>query len=143
MSKSVHQYEKTGKLCEILQTVDKEFAMVKFSDGTLSYVLLDHLVPYDAEKGRLSKVKVPEAPAPEETMPEQLLGDREDCRLNLNTATPEQMAKRLPGVGYSTAKKIAELRMSLSGERFSKLEQLDNVPRLNWQALVEDDLIYV
>ena len=143
MAKQVHQYEKTGKLCEILQKIDKEFAMVKFSDGSLEYVLLDHLVPYDPDKGRLSKVKAPEAPIKEESLPEQLLGDREDCRLNLNTATAEQMAKRLPGVGYSTAKKICEMRMSLSGERFTRLEQLDNVPRLNWQALVEDDLIFV
>ena len=143
MAKRVHQYEKTGKLCEVLQTIDKEFAMVKFSDGTLEYVLLDHLVPYDPEKGRLSKVTAPEAPIKEEDMPMQLLGDKEDVRLNLNTATAEQMTKRLPGVGYTTAKKICEMRMSLSGERFTRLEQLDNVPRLNWQALVEDDLIFV
>jgi DNA uptake protein ComE-like DNA-binding protein len=143
MAKQVHQYEKTGKLCEVLQKLDKQFAMVKFSDGTLEYVLIDQLIPYDPDKGRLAKVTAPEAPAKEEEMPEQLLGDREDLRLNLNTATPEQMTKRLPGVGYSTAKKICELRMSLTGERFTRLEQLDNVPRLNWKALVEDDLIFV
>ena len=28
----------------------------------------------------------------------------EDARLNLNTAPAEHIAKRLPGVGYSTAK---------------------------------------
>ena len=43
----------------------------------------------------------------------------EDLRLNLNMAPAEQIAKRLPGVGYATAKKIVELRMSLSGERFA------------------------
>ena len=65
----------------------------------------------------------------------------EDTRLNLNTAPPEQIAKRLPGVGFATAKKIVELRMSLSGERFANLKQLENIPRVNWDQLIEEDLI--
>ena len=67
----------------------------------------------------------------------------EDTRLNLNTAPPEQIAKRLPGVGYATAKRIVELRMSLSGERFQNLKQLENIPRVNWEQLIEEDLIFI
>ena len=67
----------------------------------------------------------------------------EDVRLNLNVAPAEQIAKRLPGVGYATAKKIVELRMSLSGERFANLKQLENIPRVNWEQLIEDDLIFI
>jgi DNA uptake protein ComE-like DNA-binding protein len=63
--------------------------------------------------------------------------------LNMNGATAEQIQKRLPGVGYATAKKIVELRMSLSGERFSNLSQLENIPRVNWEQLIEDDLIFI
>ena len=67
----------------------------------------------------------------------------EDARLNLNTAPAEQIAKRLPGVGYATAKRIVELRMSLSGERFANLSQLENIPRVNWEQLIEEDLIFI
>ena len=67
----------------------------------------------------------------------------EDRRLNMNTATAEIIAKRLPGVGYTTAKRIIELRMSLSGERFNNLKQLENIPRVNWEQLIEDDLIFI
>ena len=52
----------------------------------------------------------------------------DDTRLNLNTATAEYIQKRLPGVGYATAKKIVEMRMSLSGERFANLKQLREYP---------------
>jgi DNA uptake protein ComE-like DNA-binding protein len=64
-------------------------------------------------------------------------------RLNLNAAQAEQIAKRLPGVGFATAKKIVELRMSLSGERFANLKQLENIPRVNWDQLIEEDLIFI
>ena len=100
-------------------------------------------MPYDKEKGRLSKIKAPQvAPEPEETLPESVV-PVEDKRLNLNTAPAEQIAKRLPGVGYATAKRIVELRMSLSGERFANLKQLENIPRVNWEQLIEEDLIFI
>ncbi len=53
------------------------------------------------------------------------------------------IAKRLPGVGYTTAKRIVELKLSLSGERFSNLKQLENIPRVNWDQLIEDDMIFI
>jgi DNA uptake protein ComE-like DNA-binding protein len=67
----------------------------------------------------------------------------EDARLNLNTATAEMIAKRLPGVGYTTAKRIVELKMSLSGERFTNLKQLENIPRVNWEQFITDDIIFI
>ena len=75
-------------------------------------------------------------------MPETVV-PQEDTRLNLNTASAEIIAKRLPGVGYTTAKRIVELKMSLSGERFSNLKQLENIPRVNWDQLIADDLIFI
>ena len=90
----------------------------------------------------LAKVKAPELQVPEEEAPEAVV-PIEDTRLNLNTAPAEQIAKRLPGVGFATAKKIVELRMSLSGERFANLKQLENIPRVNWEQLIEEDLIFI
>ena len=99
-------------------------------------------MPYEQGKGRLAKVKAPELKVEEEKMPERVV-PIEDTRLNLNTAPAEQIAKRLPGVGFATAKKIVELRMSLSGERFANLKQLENIPRVNWEQLIEEDVIFI
>ena len=136
------QDTKTGKLVELITTHDKEFAMVKDAGGNVTYMTLEQLVPYDRNKGRLSKVEAPILLVPEEEMPETVV-PIEDIRLNLNTAPAEQIAKRLPGVGFATAKKVVELRMSLSGERFANLKQLENIPRVNWEQLIEDDLIFI
>ena len=137
------QDTKTGKLVEFISKHDKEFAMVRDAGGNISYVTLDQLVPYSKEKGRLEKVAAPETtPIEEEKAPKEVV-PIEDTRLNLNMASPEQIAKRLPGVGYATAKRIVELRMSLSGERFANLSQLENIPRVNWEQFIEEDLIFI
>jgi len=137
------QDTKTGKLVEFISKHDKEFAMIRDAGGVISYVTLEQLVPYSKEKGRLEKVAAPETtPAPEEEAPKTPV-PLEDTRLNLNTATAEIISKRLPGVGYATAKRIIELRMSLSGERFSNLKQLENIPRVNWEQLIAEDLIFI
>ena len=136
------QDSKTGKLVEFISKHDKEFAMVKDAGGNVTFMTLEQLVPYDAQKGRMAKVAVPAFEVPEEKAPEAVV-PIEDIRLNLNMAPAEQIAKRLPGVGYATAKKIVELRMSLSGERFSNLKQLENIPRVNWEQLIADDLIFI
>ena len=132
---------KTGKLVEFVTKHDKEFAMVKDAAGAVT-TNLDQLVPYDKDKGRMAKVVTPELKVPEEPIPDPIV-PIEDTRLNLNTAPAEQIAKRLPGVGFATAKKIVELRMSLSGERFANLKQLENIPRVNWEQLIEEDLIFI
>jgi len=139
---SLHQDTKTGKLVEVLSVIDKEFAMIKDAAGQTSYVSMDYLVPYDTKKGRLAKVTTRAEKEDEEKIPDAVV-PIEDYRLNLNMATPEQIAKRLPGVGYSTAKKIVELRMSLSGEQFSNLKQLENIPRVNWETIIAEDLIFI
>ena len=139
---NLFQDTKTGKLVEFISKHDKEFAMVRDAGGAITYVTLEQLVPYDKDKGRMSKVKAPILEIPEEKAPDTVV-PLEDRRLNLNTATAEVIQKRLPGVGYATAKKIVELRMSLSGERFNNLKQLENIPRVNWEQLISEDLIFI
>ena len=136
------QDTKTGKLVEFISKHDKEYAMVRDAGGAIAYLTLEQLVPYEQGKGRLSKVAVPQLHVPEEEAPKTVV-PLEEFRLNLNTATAEVIQKRLPGVGYATAKKIVEMRMSLSGERFANLKQLDNIPRVNWEQLIEEDLIFI
>ena len=140
---NLFQDSKTGKLVEFISQHDKEFAMIRDGGGNISYVTLEQLVPYSKEKGRLSKVKAHQLDVPKEEEAPKNVVPAEDTRLNLNMATAEIIAKRLPGVGFTTAKRIIELRMSLSGERFSNLKQLENIPRVNWDQLVKDDLIFI
>ena len=137
------QDQKTGKLVEFIGTHDKEYAMVRDGAGNVSYVTLDQLLPYSQEKGRLSKVTAPQLEIEKEEPVPLSVVPAEDARLNLNTASAEMIAKRLPGVGYTTAKRIVELKMSLSGERFTNLKQLENIPRVNWDQLIADDMIFI
>ena len=139
---NLFQDTRTGKLVEFISKHDKDYAMVRDAGGNVTYLTLEQLVPYDEKKGRLSKVTAPRLEVKEEEAPKTVV-PLEDRRLNLNTATPEIIQKRLPGVGYATAKKIVELRMSLSGERFANLGQLENIPRVNWEQLIEEDLIFI
>jgi len=142
MSK-LFQDKNTGKLVEFISKHDKEYAMIRDSGGLVSYVSLAQLVPYDVDKGRLSNVVAPEIQPEADEQPPETVVPIEDTRLNLNAATAEIIQKRLPGVGYATAKKVVELRMSLSGERFTNLKQLENIPRVNWEQLIEEDLIFI
>jgi DNA uptake protein ComE-like DNA-binding protein len=137
------QDQKTGKLVEFIGTHDKEYAMVRDGAGNVSYVTLDQLLPYSQEKGRLSKVTAPQLEIEKEEPVPLSVVPAEDARLNLNTASAEMIAKRLPGVGYTTAKRIVELKMSLSGERFTNLKQLENIPRVNWDQFISDDIIFI
>ena len=140
----LYQDQKTGKIVTLLGIIDKVYAMVQDAQASVSYVSVSKLLPYDKEKGRLSEVPtlLQKEEEREGVVPENA-ALMEDHRLNLNTAPAEIIAKRLPGVGYATAKRIVELRMSLSGERFSNLKQLENIPRVNWDELIKDDLIFI
>jgi len=42
-----------------------------------------------------------------------------------------------------TAIEIKELQQSLPGERFTKLEQLKSISRVDWDAVLEDGVCYV
>lgn len=80
--------------------------------------------PVKSRRGR--QVVKPQVPAPN--------------RFNLNAATPELLTQILPGVGLKTATEIIELRMSLPGERFTKLEQLRQIKHINWDEILSDSI---
>ena len=64
-------------------------------------------------------------------------------RVNLNNLTAEGLTQVLPGVGIKTAKEIIELRQGLPGERFSKLDQLKAVKRIDWDEVFSTGEVYV
>ena len=66
-----------------------------------------------------------------------------DARLNINTAGARQIADALPGVGLKTARDIKDLQTTLSGERFTKLEQLRGIKRIDWDEIFKENLVRV
>ena len=141
---ALYQNTKTGQLVEFISHHDKEWAMVKNSSGSVAYVALADLVGYGAGKGRNGVSIEPqsaEVEVDEDKLPETIIPA--DTRLNLNVGTAEGIAKHVKGIGYATAKKIVELRLSLPGERFKNLEQLKKIGRVDWDEVIAADLIYI
>ena len=66
-----------------------------------------------------------------------------DNRVNLNTLTAEGLTQVLPGVGIKTAKEIIELKQGLPGEKFTKLEQLKAVKRIDWDEVFATGDVFV
>ncbi len=66
-----------------------------------------------------------------------------DNRINLNNLTAEGLTQCLPGVGLKTAKEIIELKQGLPGERFTKLEQLESIKRVEWKEVFATGSVYV
>lgn len=141
---ALYQNTKNGQIVEFIGHHDKEWAMVKNSSGSVSYVALADLVSYEPGKGRTGVSIEPQSAEPQEDenqLPESAIPA--DLRLNLNVATAEGIAKHVKGIGYATAKKIIELRLSLPGERFKNLEQLRKIGRVDWDEVIAEDLIYI
>jgi hypothetical protein len=53
------------------------------------------------------------------------------------------IADHIKGIGLKTAREIKDLQLSLSGERFSNLEQLRQIRRIDWDSVFAADLIRV
>lgn len=141
---ALYQNIKNGQLVEFIAHHDKDWAMIKNASGSIQYVPLADLVSYEPGKGRTGQMIKPqsaEQPVDEDAIPETVIPV--DTRLNINTASAEAIAKAVRGIGFSTARKIVELRLSLSGERFVNLDQLRKIGRVDWDQVIAEDLIYV
>ena len=133
----------TGQVVEFIGSHDNLYGMVRDSSGRVRYQMLDKLKFYEPGRGTLEV-------GPEPTRDEEELNNGQapvsvipaDSRMNLNLASAEQMIS-LKGIGYATAKKIVELRQSLSGERFSSLDQLRKIERVNWDEVFKAEEFYV
>lgn len=144
MSQDLYQNQKDGQLVQLISYHGSDYALVKTQTGADRYVSLMDLRKYEPGKGRTNEQ--PSAPLKPDSVDPDVLPTPAipaDARLNLNTATAEMIAERIKGVGYSTAKRVVELRMSLPGERFANLEQLRQVKRVDWDEVFGADLIYV
>lgn len=147
VAQAIFQDKRTGKRVRRLggEGGKEEFVLVKGSDGVPYYALLSNLIPCD-EQGTPDYNAAAQRRREEEEnepIPEPVI-DLAETRLNVNTATAEEIAKRIPGLGYRTAKRIKELQLSLPGEVFRTLDQVKaSSTRPNWEEIMALNLMFV
>ena len=144
----LYQHKITGGLVEKISQHGEGIYMVVNANDEVDYVHEDDLIPHlDATN---EKIKTEERLTAEL----QSTGDKSakptnretfplDRRLNINTASARQIADTLPGVGLKTARDIKDLQTTMTGERYTKLEQLRGIKRIDWDAIFNENLVRV
>ena len=135
----LYQHKKTGARVKIVSEWDNgDWFMVEDQDGRLYTAYKTELTPDEEATKKVKTLQVKDKAAQEEprTFPP-------DNRLNINGATAQMIADHIKGIGLKTAREIKDLQMSLSGERFNNLEQLKQIKRVDWGAVLAADLIRV
>ena len=144
----LYQHKVTGGLVEKISQHGEGIFMVVNANDEVDYVHEDDLIPH--LEATNEKIKT------EERLTAELkaTGDKSakptnrdtfplDRRLNINTASARQIADTLPGVGLKTARDIKDLQTTMTGERYTKLEQLKGIKRIDWDAIFKDNLVRV
>jgi len=144
----LYQHKVTGGLVEKISQHGDGVFMVMNANDEVDYVHEDDLIPH--LEATNEKIKTEERltaelqatgdktakPTSRETFPV-------DRRLNINTASARQIADTLPGVGLKTARDIKDLQTTMTGERYTKLEQLKGIKRIDWDAIFGENLVRV
>ena len=135
----LYQHKKTGARVKIISEWDGgDWFMVEDQDGRLFTAYKTELLPDEAATKKVKTLQIKDKASKEE--PRSFPPDH---RLNINGATAQMIADHIKGIGLKTAREIKDLQMSLSGERFNNLEQLRQIKRVDWDAVLAADLIRV
>lgn len=135
----LYQHKKTGARVKIVSEWDNgDWFMVEDQDGRLYTAYKNELTPDQEATKKVQTLQVKDKAAKEE--PRSFPPDQ---RLNVNSATAQMLADHIKGIGLKTAREIKDLQMSLSGERFHSLEQLKQIKRVDWDAVLAADLVRV
>lgn len=144
----LYQNRVTGGLVEVVSQHGEGILMCLDANEEVLYIDESDLTPHlDAtseqirNEERLTEDLIregakPAKPTKKETFPV-------DTRVNINLASARQIADALPGVGLKTAREIKDLQLALPGERFSKLEQLKSIKRVDWDEIFKENLVRV
>jgi DNA uptake protein ComE-like DNA-binding protein len=135
----LYQHKKTGARVKVVSEWDNgDWYMVEDQDGRLFTAYKTELAPDEDATKKVKTLQVKDKAAQEEPR-----AFPPDHRLNINSATAQMIADHIKGIGLKTAREIKDLQMSLSGERFNNLEQLKQINRVDWEAVIAADLIRV
>ena len=144
----LYQHKVTGGLVEKISQHGEGIFMVVNANDEVYYVHEDDLIPHleatnekiKTEERLTAELKATGDKTAKPTNRETFPLDR---RLNINTASARQIADTLPGVGLNTARDIKDLQTTMTGERYTKLEQLKGIKRIDWDAIFKDNLVRV
>ena len=144
----LYQHKVTGGLVEKISQHGEGIFMVVNANDEVDYVHEDDLIPHleatnekiKTEERLTAELKATGDKSAKPTNRETFPLDR---RLNINTASARQIADTLPGVGLKTARDIKDLQTTMTGERYTKLEQLRNIKRIDWDAIFKENLVRV
>ena len=144
----LYQHKVTGGLVEKISQHGEGIFMVVNANDEVDYVHEDDLIPHleatnekiKTEERLTAELKATGDKSAKPTNRETFPLDR---RLNKNTASARQIADTLPGVGLKTARDIKDLQTTMTGERYTKLEQLKGIKRIDWDAIFKDNLVRV
>jgi DNA uptake protein ComE-like DNA-binding protein len=133
-------YSPNGVKVEILGEHDEgEYKMVRsLTTGKVFFAHKDQVIETLTEE-KLDEKQVKQRRGRQIIKPEVQAFNR----VNINSATPQLLTQVLKGIGLKTATEIKELQQSLPGERFTKLEQLKSISRVDWDSVLEGDIAYV
>jgi hypothetical protein len=139
------QDRRTGKRVRQVGGGNDEHVLVKPNDGPPYYASRSRLIPCD-ETGTPDFTRTAELPGdegPDDQVPTPLINIPE-TRINVNTASAEDIAQRVPGVGYRVAKRMKQIQLTQPGEAFRNLDQLRAAgSRVNWDTVFAQNLLYV
>ena len=144
----LYQHKVTGGLVEKVSQHGDGIYMVVNANDEVEYVHENDLEPH--LEATSEKIKTEERLTAEL----QATGDKNgkptnretfplDRRLNINTASARQIADTLSGVGLKTARDIKDLQTTMTGERYTKLEQLKGIKRIDWDTIFKENLVRV
>jgi DNA uptake protein ComE-like DNA-binding protein len=144
----LYQHKVTGGLVEKISQHGDGIFMVVNANDEVDYVHEDDLIPHleatnekiKTEERLTAELKATGDKTAKPTNRETFPLDR---RLNINTASARQIADTLPGVGLKTARDIKDLQTTMTGERYTKLEQLKGIKRIDWDAIFKENLVRV
>ena len=144
----LYQHKITGGLVEKISQHGEGIFMVVNANDEVEYVHEDDLVPHleatnekiKTEERLTAELKATGDKSAKPTNRETFPLDRS---LNINTASARQIADTLPGVGLKTARDIKDLQTTMTGERYTKLEQLKGIKRIDWDAIFKENLVRV
>ena len=144
----LYQHKVTGGLVEKISQHGEGIFMVVNANDEVDYVHEADLIPHleatnekiKTEERLTAELKATGDKSAKPTNRETFPLDR---RLNINTASARQIADTLPGVGLKTARDIKDLQTTMTGERYTKLEQLKGIKRIDWDAIFKDNLVRV
>ena len=144
----LYQHKVTGGLVEKISQHGEGIFMVVNANDEVDYVHENDLIPHleatnekiKTEERLTAELKATGDKSAKPTNRETFPLDR---RLNINTASARQIADTLPGVGLKTARDIKDLQTTMTGERYTKLEQLKGIKRIDWDAIFKDNLVRV